>query len=639
MVLRGHDPVVLEEFNGLWKRGDEDSCPPDHFIDSNNVQHFESGFETRDGIDTFLAQGDVLRIHNYVMQTGQSLLILDINGDLYHALLDGSNTVYGPILSNPLATDFRIFSWAGRAYITLFATFTDDNGKNYQKGLSGDFLFVYLGDGNPARAAAGDSPTDGGQSALIAYNSTIDGVVGKGIHIIGISASDGGDESGGLGPEGLAIVYAPGDKEINLNNIPLGGAGITERKVYMTQSIDPEDWNPDGDIRNNYTFFLVKTIPDNTTIDTIINIDDASLVTAFVPGGLSTLTNSPMYLENTNTDGFCDLGLHVVGVVYETDTGYLTSPGPEFFAVQSYVNERKSIKVYNIPTSPDSFVIKRHLVSTRAILNFNGNNRQGEFTFQFYFIPDGTIDNNSDTEKEVNYFDADLIEDASHLIDNFSQIPSGVGLAEYHGRLALWTSFDDISLVRFSSPGEPEAFDQVDGFVIVPLDGNPITNGIEFRDVFYSMKQTRTFAINDNGGLPSSWEPIAVDNGIGASVHGIATVLDSQGVNIDFILIIGWPGLYAFTGTYVKPELSWKIEDLWEALDRNTFGNMQIKNDTINKVLYITLPNKQMLYANYDNGLNYKTIKWEPWTFDIETTTIELINTDTLLIGAEQSVP
>jgi hypothetical protein len=46
--MRDHEPIVLEEFNGLWKRGDPESCPIDHFPDGENFQSIESGFETRD---------------------------------------------------------------------------------------------------------------------------------------------------------------------------------------------------------------------------------------------------------------------------------------------------------------------------------------------------------------------------------------------------------------------------------------------------------------------------------------------------------------------------------------------------------------------------------------------------------------
>ena len=119
-------------------------------------------------------------------------------------------------------------------------------------------------------------------------------------------------------------------------------------------------------------------------------------------------------------------------MVYETDTGYLTALGPEEFAEFEFPGDTK-IVVSNIPVSPNSYVTKRHLVSTKWIPEYNGD-QEG---YQFFFIPEGNIDNNTDTTKTVHYFDADLLDDASHLIDNFSEIPSGVTLNTYHSRLVI----------------------------------------------------------------------------------------------------------------------------------------------------------------------------------------------------------
>lgn len=633
---RGHAPVVIEEFMGLFKRGDADSCPIDHFSDTNNLQAIESGVQSRDGLDTLIAKGNVVRMFNYKMSEGESLIILDGDGNFWHALLDGSNTVYGPVLSVATAEDFDIYVNNGLCYITPFKTYTDGNGVNYQKGIQNEFVYVYKGTGVAARKAAGQPPT-GGSSGLVGYVNTVPsiGVVTKGIHIIGVSGSDGVDESGGLGPEGLSVIFVDEDNsQINLNNIPLGGVGITERKIYMTRAIAPEDWNPVGDLRSNYTFYLAKTISDNTTISTIINVADGGLTTAFVGGTLSTLTNSNMFAENSSTDGFCDLGLHVIGVVYETDTGYLTAPGPTYFAVQTFVNEAKAISVHDIPVSPNSYVTKRHLVATKAISGFNGNNIKDQFEYQFFFIPDGNIDNNVDTDKTVSFFDADLLEDASHLIDNFAEIPSGVNLAEYNGRMCLSATYDYPSIIYASAPGEPEAIDQVDGIIEIPIDGNPVTMSQQFRGILYGFKRTRTYAISDNGDVPSTWDVTALDLGIGSPVHGVAQVLDSGGVNIDFLLVCDFSGVMQFNGVYTRPELSYKIQDYWLAINRNDFGGIQIVNDTILQRLYIALPNKVILYADYSYGLNPQRIRWYPWSFDVEVNTIALIETNTLAIGS-----
>lgn len=633
--MRDHQPIVIEEFNGLWRRGDAESCPIDHFPDCNNLDYDESSFRWRDGLDTLLAQGNVKRIYNYKLQTGESLLILNTSGDIYHATnYNGVNftNVFGPILHVNGMTDFGFVAFNGRAYITPFTTETNSNGENYQRGLPNEFTYVYKGDGTAARKAAGNPPTNSSDTPLVAYNSDIDGKIDKGIHVIGVTFSDGvGGESTAIGTTVRPVIYAPGGKQAKLDNLPLGGVGITQRNIWATKAIDPENW----DASIPYTFYFVKTITDNTTVDgVILNFSDADLVTPFVAGVLPNPTSGGITCRNTNNEGFCDAGLHIIGVVYETDTGYLTAPGPEVLAVQTFVNEKRALIVENIPVSPDSFVVKRHLVATKAISSYNGD----DDGYQLFFIPDGNIDDNVTTTKEVSFFDIDLLKDASHLLDNFAEIPAGVTLTTYKGRMVLTTTYTDISLIYLSAPGEPEAIDQVDGQLIMPPDGNPVTNAQEFREVLYTFKKTRTMGWSDNGDVPSTWKPIILDQGIGASVHGIANVLDSGGVNVDYVLVVDYSGIMIFDGSYTQPagELTWKINDFWKSIDRNDYGNIQIMNDSLNRRLYMTLPDKKMLYGQYQNGLTPKTIKWSPWSFDIETTTIALIDTDTLVIGSEQ---
>ena len=257
----------------------------------------------------------------------------------------------------------------------------------------------------------------------------------------------------------------------------------------------------------------------------------------------------------------------------------------------------------------------------------------------------------STTTKTVEYFDSDLLSDASHLIDNFSEIPSCVNLNTYHSRLVLVGEFgttetltglptgvtDNRSIARLSAPGEPEAISKIDGLLIVPLDGNPLTNVQEFRDVLYLFKRTRTFAYSDNGDEPSSWQEEVLDQGVGAPVHGISTVLDTGGVNVDFLLIADWSGLMIFNGTYARPELSWKIEDFWLALNRFEFRNVQLVNDSLSKKIWMTLPPPNqhvLLHANYGDGLDAKNIKWSKWTSQLNISCICLIDTNKVVLGA-----
>lgn len=488
MDLRNHVPEQVDQFNGLFKRGDADSVPKDHFSECNNLAFVQGGFRSRDGLDIFAAIPNVRRMYNFVQETGESQLVLDDIGNIYDT---GSATPLTPILTVTGMTDFAYVSIAGRAYLSP---------NDGHTGLEDEFTYVYEGDGTPARKAAGFAPTNA-EGLLAAAN---------------------------------------------------GAAGHVEP------------------------------------------------------------------------------GIHIFGAVYETESGFLSSIGPATKAVLLTPGTNK-VNLTSIPVSVSAVVTKVHIVSTKAIdpAFYTGDTTQ----YEFFFIPDAIV-NNGITILTVDFFDADLLDSADNLFDLFEEIPAFVGLSTYHGRMMGWGEFDNISVCRVSDIGEPESINEVSGLLEIPLDGKPLTNGQEFRDVWYQYKQIRTFAFSDNGDLPSSWPMTVLDQGIGCSVHGMATVLDSGGVNIDYLIIVDYSGVMLFNGAYIRPELSWKIKDLWFALDRPFFDFIQIVNDSLSQIFYVTLPDRQMLIGDYSNGLDPKNIRWCPWSFDVETTTITLTDTNTLLVGS-----
>lgn len=496
--MRDHSPIIVDQFNGLWRRGSRDDTPIDHFSDCNNIRFNGNEVKTRGGLDISQGVGvpplqRVLRIYNYNTQTESTLIVLvedeDGDGAIYHVT---EGATYGPLLTIEGMTDFAFVPFAGRAYISPFTTYD-----GIEKGLEDEFLYVYIGDGTPARKAAGAIPAGT-----------------------------------------LAVVN--------------GAAGHT------------------------------------------------------------------------------DPGLHIFGVVGETDTGYLSEP----VAFKTFTTSAAlSVSFSAIPLFVGTQWVARHIVVTKVITDYNGD----LIGYQFFFIPGATVnDNTTTTLANISFFDADLLEDASHLLDNYSTIPAGAALTLYHGRLCLATTFEDISLILVSAQGEPEAISEIDGLIIAPLDGNPITNLAELRDVLYVFKRSRTLSYYDNGDVPSSWPLVVIDQASGCPVHGIATVLDSGSTNVDYLLVASYKGMMLFGGAYLLPELSWKIRDYWLALEKDDFREIQVVNDPVDSVIYIALPNKVMLIGDYSNGLDHMKIRWSPDEFDIEITTIALFNINTLIIGSRR---
>lgn len=327
--------------------------------------------------------------------------------------------------------------------------------------------------------------------------------------------------------------------------------------------------------------------------------------------------------------GSTDAGFHLFGVVFETDTGYLSAPA----AFSSFTTSANlSVSFSSIPVSAESFVVKRHIVATKIITDYTGNTTG----YEYYFIPNATInDNVTTTLPNISFFDVDLLESASYLLDNFNEILAGAVLGLYHNRLVLAATYNDISLAYLSVVGEPEAFNQVDGILVIPPDGNPITNTAELRDILYLTKRNRTVAYADNDDEPSTWPLTVVDQALGAPVHGIATVIDQGSSSVDFLLVATYAGIMLFNGKYVRPELTWKIDNFWESIDRNEFKKIQIINDPILKILYIVTPDGRMLIGDYKNGMDPKSFRWAKWAFNYKVTTIALVNINTLIMGGD----
>jgi len=329
--------------------------------------------------------------------------------------------------------------------------------------------------------------------------------------------------------------------------------------------------------------------------------------------------------------GYTDAGIHIFGYVFETDTGYLSAPGG---LVAFTTSALLSLNFSTIAVSPSVSVTKRHLVASKVIQTYNGDVNG----YQLYFIPNGTIAGNIVTVLNgVSFYDQDLLLDASHLSDNFSEIPAGVGLCTYHNRLVTYCTYDNVSVGYVSATGEPEAINQINGVLLFPPDGNPLTNATELRDVLYMFKRGRTGSFVDNGDEPATWPYSNVDNAMGTGVHGIATVLDSGSSNIDYLVVATFKGVTMFNGRYILPELTWKIQTTWLTQDfKNKNRVIQIVNDSVNQLLYIVMTDRTVMFGNYSNGFDPKSIRWCPWTFWVFVNSLALVNVNELILGCDQ---
>lgn len=340
-------------------------------------------------------------------------------------------------------------------------------------------------------------------------------------------------------------------------------------------------------------------------------------------------TNTALTIAN-GAAGHTDAGFHLFGTVFEYDSGYL-SPISQITGFTTAAN--LSLNFAAIQSSGSATVVKVHLVATAVIPSYNGNTEG----YQFFFIPNAFVNNGTLVLNGVSFFDSELLDDATHLLENYTEIPAGCGLSLYHDRLVLNTTYADINLCLVSAPGEPEAINQITGLLNVTPNANPLTCTAELRDVLYVGKRSSVTSYTDNDDDPSTWIPIEIDNGLGWPVHGIGAVIDSGNTTVDMFIIANLGGIMIFTGKFIQPELSYKISDLWSRQNRNLFRLIQIAILTTvdQKKIYIVLPDGRLLVGDYTDGLDYKNIAWMTISFYVTVNCIMIVNIDDVVVGMD----
>jgi hypothetical protein len=326
--------------------------------------------------------------------------------------------------------------------------------------------------------------------------------------------------------------------------------------------------------------------------------------------------------------GKIEKGDHLFAVAYETSTGFITKPGPSAFTKFVAPGGTKA-DVTAIPIGPAG-TVARHILATKIIKEYNGNQED----YELFFIPiDGRIGNNGDTTKTVDFFDSDLVTSADYLLDERTEIPAGVFIDEYLGRMVVGGTDTEEAVMHVSKVGEPESFSSVDGFVtVIPAEGGGIKAGVGYRGSYYLMKTSRTYMTEATTEFPNTWPLVEIDSGIGTSCHGVSVVLDSAGHTSDMFLIADQGGLRKFNGSYGTKDLTWKVAGLWKSITKSLFHKVQVMVDPIGYHLYIlapffgaAFPNK-ILYGDFSHGMEPDLIKWSLWDLGLTEHTSILID-------------
>jgi hypothetical protein len=324
-------------------------------------------------------------------------------------------------------------------------------------------------------------------------------------------------------------------------------------------------------------------------------------------------------------------GIHLFAVAYETASGFITKPGTGTVVAVLDATGGKVADLSGIPVGP-SGTVARHILTTKIIPNYAAGTEAYQ---EWFFLPDGRIgDNVTTTKNGISFYDITLQDSADYLLTQLEEIPAGVFLVDYEGQLCVGGEAQNNSTVRVSSPGNPESFSALDGFVNVnPGDGGGVTNGVSHRGSLYISKSQRFYATNKSAGSPSSWPVISVDSGIGTECFGISSVLDSRGHSRDQFLVAARSGLYQYLGAFAERELTWNVRDLWARINKIHFSKVQVMVDPQREWIVVALPldaataNSHLLVGDYSEALDPTGVKWSLWTLP-KAPTSSLIQVD-----------
>ena len=591
-MLGQEDKVIeLREFNGIWARGNPDEVPQDHFIDCQNIALVSKGKAiTRFPLNEFYGIGAP---SGHVVRFFQSSLspspVATNTVDVLNWItLDENNNLYVSSSGTPVLTLSNMNDFAA---LNMFnRTFISPNGGRL--GSYGQWLQIYYNFNGAfiLRNAAGPAPRG---STLLASNSTNAGDIPVGIHQ-------------------FAVVYVT----------DTGFVTQPGPKVHITSA------------------FTVT--PGNPTI--ITNAGPFNFVTGdsleFIGGtGAWGALNNFWFITVLDADTF---SVPLDSSTFGSPSGSISYWGSFSPAVASCDGIHK-VNVTNIPTGP-SYVQQRIILATQA----GGA--------EFFYIPNGTIPDNTTTSFEVNFFDTDLVISADDLFNNFEIIPAGTGLCKYNGRLVLVGAFFFNQTALVSNVSDPESISTVSGYISVPVenDGNNLVACGILRDILYLFLEVGFWNAQDNGGDPSTWPVQVTDLVVGSYQNGLCAFTTTQSGASDtgdILLIAAREGIYIFDGTVRRPELTFKIQDIWNnipvAYGAGGFNNVQVCQSVWTHQLFIAYPSTPtskyadaLLVGDYDpipGVLDPIGIRWSRFVFPITPTAIK--TGDTLYLASVQTNP
>ena len=637
-MLEEYSKTTLKSFMGLYSRGSPEEVPSDHFIISQNNSFKPGSFGIRPGTSLLI---DFLQQVNDIAEWvhGDSpfpVLGITPTGDLLLRTVSSVTKLYNV----PGATNFYTVNFFNRMFICP----TNDSGP------VGNLLMLYtFNDVVAIRECGGSSP----MGAMTATVNAVGGVTSITTAVAPTAVNQSGDKNAWFnlnnvfkldGAYATCTLYGT-SSSVNTSNllnitgfnfsmVPKGAnilgieVAVHHRQSSGTSAVADTvvtllglpasnkasvvNW---GSVEETFTYggladlWGVTSIGDADIKSSQFGVQIQARCT-LLPGtgaviGIDYVTVTVKY---QTAAGNIAAGTYMVNLVYQTDTGFYTPPAGSGISQQVVVaSDSSNIVLTNVPVGPDYVVARQVLI---ALVDSEGN------VGDYFFIPSedgGLINDNTSTTTTLSFFVTDLVEDAEYLFNIRARIPAGQGINIYASRLTLWGfPSPDESILRLSQKGDPETFDEtLETIVVNKDDGYLTTNTAILNQQLYIWKQVGIYLTFDSGDDPVNWDVVPVDQSLGCGFRGLSSTAPTvpKGIYSNLVAFTNLTGAYLFDGSIIQPEISWKVNDLWQGISTDLTPLI----DVLNKRVYFYSGQGNALIADFTEGIS--KIKWDIWTY------------------------
>ena len=315
--------------------------------------------------------------------------------------------------------------------------------------------------------------------------------------------------------------------------------------------------------------------------------------------------------------GNCAAGFRRLAIAYESASGHISVPSPS--QPISVTTEAKKTIVVTLPDHPE-WAVKQHLLVT-AVAVGDEQAVENARLLVYYYAPGGRGLDATDRTVNLSYFENELLAEASELFDQLEELPAVTSILAWDNRLILAGRYLEPHVAWISAKARPESINSVNGYIEVRrAEGEGLTNVIAYGRILHAFKSGRSYQIIPNDNPPAFWQVFDLDPSVGAYHNGVAFSLDKKESIEDVYIVSSYRGLLMFNGTNFDVELSFKIRDIWENINRARAPESQVIVDTQSQRIYWlipwdegTIPKNRIMVGDYSNGMDPQAIRWSEW--------------------------